>query len=143
MASDKSPNHFQNCGIISACAAEAAKDMQKMGKTYFVSGIDTGIGKTAVTGLMARWLASRGRDVITVKMVQTGNDGFSEDLDMHRAIMGAGKFREDIEGLTAPQIFKFPSSPLLAASLEGKTVDADEIARSVRLCAMDCILLSP
>ena len=106
-----------------------------MGKAYFVSGIDTGIGKTAVTGLMARWLASQRRDVITVKMVQTGNDGFSEDLDMHRAIMGAGKFREDLEGLTAPQIFKFPSSPLLAASLEGKTVDADEIARSVRLCA--------
>ena len=78
-----------------------------MGKAYFVSGIDTGIGKTAVTGLMARWLASQRRDVITVKMVQTGNDGFSEDLDMHRAIMGAGKFREDLEGLTAPQIFKF------------------------------------
>ena len=106
-----------------------------MGKAYFVSGIDTGVGKTAVTGLMARCLAERGHDVITVKMVQTGNDGFSEDLDMHRAIMGAGKFREDLEGLTAPQIFKFPSSPLLAASLEGKTVDADEIARSVRLCA--------
>ena len=106
-----------------------------MGKAYFVSGIDTGIGKTAVTGLMARWLASQRCDVVTVKMVQTGNDGFSEDLDMHRAIMGAGKFREDLEGLTAPQIFKFPSSPLLAASLEGKTVDADEIARSVRLCA--------
>ena len=32
---------------------------------YFVSGIDTGIGKTAVTGLMARSRASAGRDAVS------------------------------------------------------------------------------
>jgi len=106
-----------------------------MGKAYFVSGIDTGIGKTAATGLMARSLASSGRDVITVKMVQTGNDGFSEDLDAHRAIAGMPRFPEDDEGLTAPQIFKFPSSPLLASSLEGRTVDVDAIASAVAKCS--------
>lgn len=108
---------------------------EKMGKVYFVSGIDTGVGKTAATGLMARWLLSKGIDAITVKMVQTGNDGFSEDLELHRAIMGAGRFPEDAEGLTAPQIFKFPSSPLLAASLEGGTVDVEAIRRAVAECA--------
>ena len=87
---------------------------------YFVSGIDTGIGKTAVTGLMARSLASAGRDVITVKLVQTGNDGYSEDIDAHRLICGGVRFPEDGAGLTAPQVFKFPSSPLLAAALEGQ-----------------------
>lgn len=106
-----------------------------MGKAYFVSGIDTGVGKTAVTGLMARSLAERGHDVITVKMVQTGNDGFSEDLEMHRRIQGGVRYEEDSRRLTAPQIFKFPSSPLLAASLEGRAVDADAIARAVRQCA--------
>ena len=102
---------------------------------YFISGIDTGIGKTAATGLMARWLSAAGRDAITVKMVQTGNDGFSEDIDAHRAICGGVSFPEDAEGLTAPQIFKFPSSPLLAASLEGRKVDVDAIRRAVRICA--------
>ena len=102
---------------------------------YFISGIDTGIGKTAVTGLMARWLSAAGRDAITVKMVQTGNDGFSEDILAHRAICGGVGFPEDAEGLTAPQIFKFPSSPLLAASLEGRAVDVDAIRRAVRACA--------
>ena len=75
---------------------------------YFVSGIDTGIGKTAVTGLMARSLASAGRDAITVKLVQTGNDGYSEDIDAHRLICGGVRFPEDGAGLTAPQVFKFP-----------------------------------
>jgi dethiobiotin synthetase len=105
------------------------------GKVFFVSGIDTGIGKTMATGLMARSLAAAGRDVITVKLVQTGNDGFSEDIDAHRAICGGARFPEDDEGLTAPQIFKFPSSPLLAAALEGRTVDVEAISRAVRECA--------
>ena len=102
---------------------------------YFVSGIDTGIGKTMATGLMARRLVMSGRDVITVKMVQTGNVGQSEDLAMHRSICGGVRFPEDDEGLTAPQIFAFPSSPMLAASLENRRVDVAAIARAVRLCA--------
>ena len=105
------------------------------GKVVFVSGIDTGIGKTMATGLMARSLAAAGHDVITVKLVQTGNDGFSEDIAGHRAICGGVRFPEDDEGLTAPQIFKFPSSPLLAAALEGRTVDVEAILRAVRKCA--------
>ena len=102
---------------------------------YFISGIDTGIGKTVSTGLMARWLAAAGRDAITVKMVQTGNDGFSEDIAAHRAICGGVVFPEDGEGLTAPQTFRFPSSPRLAASLEGRKVDVDAIRRAVGVCA--------
>ncbi|MBQ6915676.1 MAG: dethiobiotin synthase [Kiritimatiellae bacterium] len=100
-----------------------------------MSGIDTGVGKTMVTGLMARRLAMSGRDVITVKMVQTGNVGQSEDLALHRLICGGVSFAEDAEGLTAPQIFAFPSSPMLAASLEGREVDVAAIVRAVRQCA--------
>jgi len=107
-----------------------------MGEVYFVSGIDTGIGKTAAVGLMCRALRKAGRDWISVKMVQTGCDGFSEDLEAHRSIAGVGAFPEDAEGLTAPQIFKFPSSPLLAARLEGREVDVAAIVRAVRACAM-------
>ena len=83
------------------------------GRIYFVSGIDTDVGKTVVTGLMARHLASRGVDAITVKMVQTGCDGFSEDLDRHRLMCGIPPQGEDAEGLTAPQIFRFLISSIL------------------------------
>lgn len=106
-----------------------------MHNIYFISGIDTGIGKTVATGLMARWLAARGVDVITVKLVQTGNDGFSEDIAAHRAICGGISFPEDDAGLTAPQTFKFPSSPLLAAKLEGRTVDLEAISNAIQACA--------
>ncbi len=102
---------------------------------YFVSGIDTGVGKTVATGLMSRFLRARGVDHCTVKMVQTGCDGFSEDLDAHRAMCGGVRFPEDDAGLTAPQIFKFPSSPILAARREGRVVDLDAIRRAVARCA--------
>ena len=104
-------------------------------KVYFVSGIDTGVGKTVATGLMARWLAATGHDVTTVKLVQTGNTGFSEDIAEHRRICGGIQLPEDSEGLSAPQIFSFPASPLLAASLEGRNVDVDAIRQAVDRCA--------
>ena len=106
-----------------------------MNPVYFVAGIDTGIGKTVATGLMAKFLRAHGADAITVKLVQTGNDGFSEDIEAHRMICGCGQLPEDKAGLTAPQIFKFPSSPKLAAELEGRTVDLDRIAKCVDECA--------
>ncbi len=100
--------------------------------SYFVSGIDTGVGKTVATGVMARWLLGKGLSVATVKLVQTGCRGFSEDLDTHRAIMGVPPLPEDAAGLTAPQIFDFPASPHLAATLEHRTVDTDRISECVR-----------
>ena len=42
--------------------------MQK--QVYFVSGIDTGIGKSIATGLYAKELAAAGCRVITQKIVQ-------------------------------------------------------------------------
>ena len=41
-------------------------------RVFFVSGSGTGVGKTVATGLMSRWLARRGVDHVTVKMLQTG-----------------------------------------------------------------------
>lgn len=102
-----------------------------MGQIFFVSGIDTGVGKTVVTGLMARCLMKRGVETATIKIVQTGNVGFSEDRDEHRRIMGT-TLPEDAENLTAPQIFSFPASPHLAAALEKRSVDTDRIRASCR-----------
>ena len=104
-------------------------------RIVFVSGIDTGVGKTVVTGEMARSAMAKGRDAITVKMVQTGNVGRSEDIEEHRRLMGVGEMPEDAEGLTAPQIFAFPGSAQLAARLEGRRVNLKRITRSVEECA--------
>lgn len=110
-------------------------DFLKGHPVVFVSGIDTGVGKTVVTGELARAAIAKGRDAITVKMVQTGNVGRSEDIEEHRRIMGVGELPEDAEGLTAPQIFAFPGSGHLAARLEGKRVNLKKITSSVEACA--------
>lgn len=97
---------------------------------WFVTGIDTGAGKTVATGLLARYLVkTRGR-AATMKLVQTGSEGVSEDIEIHRKIMGTGLFPEDAEGLTCPYLFKLPASPHLAARVEGAAVDTEKIARS-------------
>lgn len=110
-----------------------------MGIVYAVSGIDTNVGKTIVTGLVARTLMRAGKSVITAKLVQTGNVGFSEDLQEHRRLMGnegaPTHFSEDAEGLTAPQIFAFPASPHLAANLEGRTLELSRIVQAVNTLA--------
>jgi len=100
-------------------------------KIYFVSGIDTDIGKSIATGMMARFLHRAGHKVITLKLVQTGNTEFSEDIARHREIMGCGLFPEDREHLTAPEIYTFPASPHLSAKIDKRPVDPAKILHAV------------
>lgn len=94
---------------------------------YFVSGIDTNVGKSYATGILARELAAAGRRVITQKLVQTGCADSSEDIELHRRIMGVAPTREDIDKTTAPEIFTYPCSPHLATAIDGREIDFDRI----------------
>lgn len=91
--------------------------------SYFVTGIDTDIGKTYVTGLIGRYFLEKKKKVITAKIAQTGCTGISEDIELHRKIMGIELLEPDLKGLTCPYIFSYPASPHLAAELEHKTID--------------------
>lgn len=105
------------------------------GKIVFVSGIDTEIGKTVVTGWLAQQWAAQGENVITQKLVQTGCVGASDDILLHRRIMGTGLFDEDRDGTTMPALFAYPASPHLAARLEQRALDLSAIeAATARLC---------
>lgn len=95
----------------------------------FVSGIDTDAGKSYCTAWLAMELTRSGQRVITQKFIQTGNVGYSEDIDLHRRIMGTGYLPEDREGLTMPEIFSYPASPLLASRLDGRPIRFDHIER--------------
>lgn len=97
---------------------------------YFVSGIDTDAGKSYCTAWLAKELANEGHRVITLKFIQTGNVGHSEDIDLHRRIMGTGYLPEDREGLTMPEIYSYPCSPHLAARIDGRPIDFDKIERA-------------
>ncbi len=101
----------------------------------FITGIDTGIGKSVATGLLARYLRGTGESVITQKLVQTGCTGEPEDIMLHRAIMGIGLTDDDERGLTCPYCFKFPASPHLAARMENASIDPDAITAATDLLA--------
>lgn len=104
---------------------------------YFISGIDTDIGKTIATGQLAATL-QRHRRVITQKLIQTGNERYSDDLRTHRQLMNGANFYEDHllwEGscqqgsgyLTAPICLAYPASPHLALRLDNRTIDWDQL----------------
>jgi len=86
---------------------------------------------------MARWLAQRGRTVITQKLVQTGCRGLvAEDIAVHRRLMGTGLLDVDRDGTTCPCIFAYPASPHFAARREDRVVDIGLIDRATaRLAA--------
>lgn len=102
----------------------------------FVSGIDTDAGKSYATGFLANLINSNGGNAITMKFVQTGNDDFSEDILVHRKVMGIDIVNADRLHLTAPEIFTYPCSPDLAARIDGREINlgliteaSDELAR--------------
>ena len=99
--------------------------------TIAIGGIDTGAGKSVVTGLLARHLLDLGRAVTTLKLVQTGCSGVSEDILMHRRLMGQARTDFDREGVTCPYVFSFPASPLLAARMAGAEIDTAVLDRSL------------
>jgi dethiobiotin synthetase len=102
-------------------------------KGIFITGTDTGAGKTVITGLLARYLSDKGYGVITQKWVQTGSKIFSSDIAAHLKLMK--RRREDIKDYLAhisPYVFRFASSPHLAASLEKKRIKEERIKESYK-----------
>lgn len=97
---------------------------------YFISGIDTDAGKSYATGFLAREWNKNGKRTVTQKLIQTGNVGHSEDIDLHRRIMGISFTQEDREGLTMPEIFSYPASPHLASRLDNRPIDFAKIKQA-------------
>ncbi|MDE6115027.1 MAG: dethiobiotin synthase [Muribaculum sp.] len=106
-----------------------------MSDIIFISGIDTDAGKTYATAWLANHLIEKGKRVITQKFIQTGNEGYSEDIIKHRELMNTELFPEDKDFTTSPVIFSYPASAQLAARIDGKEIDLEAIRRSTSLLA--------
>lgn len=103
----------------------------------FITGTDTGAGKTAVTGCLARYLLEKGYSVITQKWIQAGGNTFSRsDIAVHLKIMGrkARAIKKELP-YVLPYMFKHASSPHLASKIENKKIDPNRIIKSFKaLC---------
>jgi dethiobiotin synthetase len=86
----------------------------------FVTGTDTGVGKTMVGCAMVRGLRARGLDVGVMKPVETGV-GPGGPLDA-LALREAAGAKDELE-LVCPQRFTLPAAATVAAAAEGKRVD--------------------
>jgi dethiobiotin synthetase len=101
-------------------------------RAVFITGTDTGAGKTVITGCLARYLSEKGYKVITQKWMQTGYNSFSHsDIAEHLKIMGrkSAAIKKYLPYMS-PYTFKPASSPHLASKIEGRRISADKIVKS-------------
>ncbi len=91
----------------------------------FITGTDTGVGKTYVSALIARALAEGGRKVGVYKPVASGcwRDDDTLHSDDADALWAAAGNPGD-SAMVCPQMFEAPLAPNLAAHAENKKVDA-------------------
>ena len=115
----------------------------KFSGAIFISGIGTDVGKSYATGWLAKKIAETGKSVITQKLIQTGNKDMSEDIEVHRKIMGIPLQTVDICHITAPLILSYPASPHLAAKIDGVDVDFGVAAAATQelLKSYDTVLI--
>lgn len=101
----------------------------------FIIGTDTGVGKTLVTGLLARYLSESGMSVITQKWVETGcSKKVSEDIKTHIALMKKNiSYIREFASVVSPYVFKTACSPHLASAIEEKKINSGSIKDSFRI----------
>lgn len=92
---------------------------------FFVTGTNTGVGKTYVTSLLAKQFLAQGKRVGVYKPVASGcieRDGSWVSEDAEQLWIAAGK-PQSIDAVT-PQLFAAAVAPNVAARMEGKCVNA-------------------
>lgn len=95
----------------------------------FITGTDTGVGKTYVAALMARSLHEMGHKVGVYKPAASGcSNGVSDDAV---ALWNAAGRPGELEAV-CPQRFAAPLAPHLAAHAEGKQVDRELLRSGVQ-----------
>ncbi len=93
--------------------------------TFFITGTDTGVGKTVLTALLTRHLRERGVNAAALKPVCSGDRADARAL--HAASAGALTLDE-----INPWHFRAPIAPLLAARREHKRVALADVLAHVR-----------
>ena len=99
--------------------------------SIFITGTDTGVGKTAVTAGLTAILRAHGRDAVPMKPVQTGgipagNQILAEDVQFYRRVTSLPVTPAEIN----PYCLIPAVSPHIAARLSGTTIDLDEIEQA-------------
>jgi dethiobiotin synthetase len=106
----------------------------------FVTGTDTGVGKTVVTATLALSLKSQDVKTGIMKPIETGADGSGlSDSEWLSGVTDADGPRD----LTTPYRFRTSAAPLVAASAEGAAIDPQRIVAAFQALSAryDCLLV--
>lgn len=106
-------------------------------RTLFVTGTDTGVGKTVVSCALAAALRARGLRVGVMKPVETGVVRDPEDALALCAAAGDPAPLDDV----CPYRLRAPLAPAVAARLEGATLDVDHLTALIRRRAREADVL--
>jgi dethiobiotin synthetase len=97
----------------------------------FITGTDTGVGKTLLTGLMLRHLRSTGRRALAIKPFCSGGAG---DVDLLGAIQDGELSAREVN----PFYFPEPVAPLVAARKHRRRIGLGQVLREVLEVAQRC-----
>ncbi|TXI30054.1 MAG: dethiobiotin synthase [Nitrosomonas oligotropha] len=98
-----------------------------MARGYFVTGTDTGVGKTTVSCALLRAFAAQGKRVTGMKPVVAGSEnGRWHDVEQLIAASNISAAREHVN----PYAFDPPVSPHIAAQQAGIEIDLTVIQRA-------------
>lgn len=92
-----------------------------MSRGFFVTGTDTGVGKTVVSCALVRGLRAAGLDIGVMKPIETGVQTGSGPQDAQALSIAAGNL--DPLDQICPLQFSLPAAPNVAAAREGRRVD--------------------
>lgn len=105
---------------------------KKFNRPLFVTGTDTGVGKTVLSLLMMQYLFAEGFHPFYLKPLQTGcRDPYDDESDARFIYENVEALRRADPADSVLYCFRNPKAPLIAARDEGKTIDPSVIQKAV------------
>lgn len=108
----------------------------------FVTGTDTGVGKTFVTAAIARELVRQGHAVFAWKPIETGCREVAGRMvgdDAEALAIAAGNWQTGVQ--RGMFLFREPVAPLVAATSEGRDIDLAQIVELAHKCQASNVLV--
>ena len=102
----------------------------------FITGTDTGVGKTVVTAAILAWLKDRTVSAGVMKPIETGVDPECSSAANSDALflMECGSIPDDLSEVS-PIRLKAPASPFQAARMENRALDSSTLLTAYRTLA--------
>ncbi len=108
-----------------------ARARQRPGKIIFITGTDTGVGKTIFTGMLVHHLREQGVRALAMKPFCSGGRA---DVKLLRAMQDAKLTEDEIN----PFYFPKPVAPLVDARRSKRLISLAEVIREIKTLAARC-----